>query len=272
VDEEQSAEWVLAAVAPDVASRRFDIKVDEPAVMLVPGELALTLSDAESQEASTPQTPPLNVPVHYPLSALQKNTLPLEQDLQKIFTWHNIWRVAGAYGEGSPLGGRRRIRLEVETSRGPAASRLTAGDSVAVRVVNSGYEQYWYTVLFLNERFGIQHVKSHSIERRESVGPARKHDVLRFNVSSKLMGTNGFVIIAVSRKEHPNQPNYRFLNQKMLGVSGTRDAPDTSQLTTPFEQMLLGAMAGGSSFRSSVSPDKPQLSSWSWVTVQRGSP
>jgi hypothetical protein len=77
----------------------------------------------------------------------------------------------------------------------------------------------------------------------------------------------GYVLIAVSQKEHINQPDYRFLAQSPLGEPATRASVNVSRLSTPFERLLLSAAQGASRSRGAVSPDNPQMAAWSWTTV-----
>src|SRR5690606_30886724 len=91
--------------------------------------------------------------------------------------------------------------------------------------------------------------------------------VKRFQINDNMQGTNGFILVAVRQREHTVQPNYRFLAQPSIGQPSLRASADTNLLKTPFERLLLSTLGGGQErFRSSQSPDEPQVSSWSWVT------
>jgi hypothetical protein len=274
IDDLSVADWVLVATEPAVAFDWFRVRVEVPAAFLLSGNAARSMLTVDDKAAAAAYSlPPHQVPAHYALDDLMRSVRPLEEDLQKIFAWNNLWRVANDYGSGSPLVAQRDVQLEISTGAGEAPTRLKAGDHVEVRVVNRGYASYWYEVFFLNERFGIEQARSFSgaIEGKGGGGP-KSREVIGFDVSPALRGTNGFVVIAMPQKHHPNRPEYGFLKQSALGEPGRRAAPDVTGLATPFEKLLLNAVAGGSGTRSSISPDEPQMASWSWVTVPEESP
>jgi len=156
------------------------------------------------------------------------------------------------------------------------SSQLECGDTLAIRLTNTGYRPYWFTMFYLNGRLGIQHVQSGSIAGRDPQNTRQtrlEREVLRFEVNEQSVGTNGFITIAVSQREHANQPDYRYLGQGRIGLPGTRGAPPQVQPSTAFEALLLNTVSNQESFRGIQSPDEPMVASWSWVTEPgRGKP
>lgn len=284
---QQEADWVFATVTPELAKNRLGIVETETVGILLPSADAVRLFEKpDSPPNETPtlaRTPHAIIPRQL-LNEPDKLADHLSLELQKIYTWQAVWRLAGDYSETSPYVGKRTIGLEVrktsdinDKSDGAALThgQLQAGDSVVLRVTNSGYEPYWYVVLFLNGRFGIVDRDKHqtwsgSIQGRAFQNTAQTQtarEILRFNVNEQSVGTNGFVVIAVNQKEHPQRPDYRFLTQGALNATGTRSSADLNSLTTPFEKLLLGTLSSRQRMRGSQSPDNPQIASWSWITV-----
>lgn len=262
-----SADWLLVVSSPEKAKERFGIESEEIVLLLV--ETAVATNGMSSRS-------PGNVRAHYPLKLIEKAIAQLEDDLRKIYTWRNLWRVAHAYEEDSRLRKRPRVELEVALLNGPddrspgerlKSSRLHPNDCLAARLFNKGYKSQWYTVFFLDGRYGIEHVGSGSLPPRMGMDEPTKREVDRMTVNSKSSGAEGYVVIAVSHDDHPNQPDYSFLAQPPLGEPMSRRTVDVTKLRTPFERLLSNVIMGKPRLRSAVSPDNPHLMSWSWLTM-----
>jgi len=288
VNQDQNADWSFVVLPTETATNPGRTSTVPVAVLLPTANVVEIVQPREDNLLPFEAAPfeqwlsgiPHSLFTESMLAETEQLTKRLGDDLQKIHVWHNIWRLANEYTEPSPLVQHQEIRLEVrklegsdDTSSGTplGGSQLIPGDSVLVQVVNTGYQPYWYVVFYLNGRFGIQHVKTDAIRGRNFRNKRETHierDVLRFGVNPRSVGTNGFVVIAVSQKGHTHRPDYRFLAQSGLSKPITRSSANTSDLTTPFERLLLGSLAGRQTvFRSTQSPDRPQISSWSWVTA-----
>ena len=281
VDPTQNADWSLVALSLETTTSSDGRSASSMTALLPAASVAEVIHAGDGMSSKQILSGiPHSLFTEDALADPEQFAKLLGDDMQKIHVWHNIWRLTGEYTEPSSLVPRQEIRLDLrrltgsdDTSIGTPlkGSQLIPGDSVLVQVVNTGYQPYWYVVFYLNGRFGIQHVKTDAIRGRNFQDKREtqvERDVLRFGVNTQSVGTNGFVVIAVSQKEHTHRPDYRFLAQSSLGNPTTRNSTNTSDLTSPFERLLLKSTAGRqATFRSSQSPDRPQISSWSWVTA-----
>lgn len=264
----EEADWLLTYVTPDTAQKTFQQQVEAPALLLV------------DRSANDPAHPQGTVRAVYSSQELKPESSILASDLRKIFRWRSLWRIADAYSESSQVVDGHSVQLNVRRLTGPEDlsagtaledSRLQVGDCVLTRISNTGYDRYWYTVLFLNGDFGVELVGQGSIERRPTVGNPPVRELERIQLSSESSGVEGYLVIAVSQRESRLQPDYSFLTQTSLSEPDQQQPIQRSSLTTPFDQLLLMSREGGSRMRSSVSPGNPQISAWSWVTTSRQS-
>jgi hypothetical protein len=242
------------------------------------GHFSVVLSDSQAtrRDPSTAN----RVLVQYPWP--MDDTIPrIREDLQRLYAWHMLWRIADAYGEDSPLVKRSKVRLQVaqlagpnDTSRGDElqASMLAHGDCLAVRVINTSAFAHWYTAFFLNSRYGIEYVRSGSLPGCTGGQSSTEREIERISIDGGVGGIEGYVVIALSQREHPLMPDYRFLAQHDIGVAEPRRATEQVRSASPFERLLLSATRSGASFRSSVNPDNPQLAAWSWRTTPASDP
>jgi hypothetical protein len=269
VNDNTAADWQLAVVSPESAQEQFGLDVEDSVWVLV-------------EAATRMKTDAASALVHarYVTDNVSRVAAQVQDDLHKIYVWKNMWQIAGAYAAPQAESDPQYVKLDVATLAGPEdisrgqslrTSRLSPGETVVLRVVNTGYRPHWFVVFYLNGRYGIQHVKSGAIRGKDLNRPAEQ-EVLRFQVDQDSVGSNGFVVIAVSQREHPSQPDYRFLAQTRLGVAAPRASADASRLESPFEKLLLRSLDGRGRFRSVPSPDEPQIASWSWVTAPVATP
>ena len=93
-------------------------------------------------------------------------------------------------------------------------------------------------------------------------------EIARLRVENDSVANNGLVVIALDQREHPLQPDYRFLCQPNIGIRGTRASVDGSTLTSPFDRLVLETNQYRTSYRGSSSTDEPQIAAWSWVTAK----
>lgn len=276
--EEDAAQWLLAAVSPGTPVERFQHPVTRPALLLVS---AHTVGD-QSQLTGAPKGPSHRVQVQYALDAEKSVEHRILDDLRRVFQWQSLWRIAGAYDRASPIVPSHRVELRATRLRGGSdaadsksvdTAQLRVGDKLSVEVVSKSYEPYWYTVLFLNGNYGVEHIFSGALPGRAGTQDSVTRKVELIEIDDSALGVEGYVLIAVSQDEHPNQLSFEFLKQAALGSATTKQAAPTRGAGSPFDQLLLNAARGGSAVRSArVSPDNPQMSSVSWITVGKNNP
>jgi hypothetical protein len=207
----------------------------------------------------------------------------LGRDLRKIFTWQNVWRVAGAAQQppddedADPW-----VKIELIGRKDPGGKparvgplqpgvSLQPGQNLTFRLKNESYSDLWITVLAMDANFGIDIVYSDAIKAQRSLRP------LRFTVEGSSYGKEGIIVLAVPQKKHPNQPDYSFLKQSPLRGVEERSPQDRAALAkkvakTPFERLMAAAAFEGPGTRSMsvTEPDNPAAVVWSWVTVPEG--
>src|SRR5207248_1029428 len=99
----------------------------------------------------------------YSISDAKDLAANLDRDLQKVFKYQNLWRVAGGVGSDSTLGADHGLRFDVvrlkneddrtgEVLRSPT---VMAGQLLGFQVENTGPEPLWLTILFCDANFGI---------------------------------------------------------------------------------------------------------------------
>lgn len=282
VKDNKSADWLFALLTPSAVKRYFGEITSAPVGFLLPSNSALALlapPDGETPRANSLASIPN---ARYSAKLLENSDAfasTLVEDLRKIQVWENFWQVAGAYSETSPLVTNQEIFLEFTKVSGPNddtsgkpfdGSQIARGDYVDLRVVNTSYEPYWYTVFFLDGRYGIHQVAHDAIrgcDNREHNETRVVRKVNRLLVNENMLGTNGIIVVAVRQQEHPIRPDYRFLVQLPLDEPGSRASINTHIKQTPFQKLMQNSLGGTRErFRSSISPDEPQVSAWSWVT------
>lgn len=268
VENVADAGWTVVLVDPAQAQRDYGAQVDGPAMMLV---------EAAPQEAPASQVePPRREAIAaYPLSDVADGVARLQGDLRKIYAWRCMWRIAQTYGAGPAAQDEPTLSLEVarlrnpaDTSRGVAlgAHRLHAGDCITARCVNTGVDPLWYSVFFLDGRFGVTHVHSGSIRGLQLGEERTEEQVDRMQVNAQTAGVEGYVVIAVSQRQQKLQPDYRFLEQSSVGDAKQPRRAAANPRDT-FSRLLLNAVQSGRPVRSALTSEQPQVAAWSWLTV-----
>ncbi len=199
----------------------------------------------------------------------------LERDLQKIFTWRNVWRVAGAMGAKGDAEAQDAVIEVVKLNAKTGApegklepgSPVRPGQRIELRVQNAGREDLWITILFLDANCGIKQFDARAVQAGEKLKP------LRGKISPSSNGREGFVVLAVPVKAHRTAPDFTFLQQAPLDREEVRErsvrlrsAEKTAQ--TPFARLMTTAAFGGRTrdFEPDA-PTTPAVLSWSWQTV-----
>jgi hypothetical protein len=201
----------------------------------------------------------------YPADDLKQLVKGLDLDLQKIYTWRNVWRVAGGLGTGGPDAEALGLKLgffRLSDGGGPegplvSGSAVRPGQRFEFRLANEGAQDLWVTLLLLDANFGIRVIPT-SVRAGGSLKPQRG------TFKGDAVGKEGLIVLAVPVKPGAGQPSFDFLAQAPLQVSdkprGTADAP-----ATPFGRLMATAVrnAGVRSIELDV-PTNPGVLSWSW--------
>jgi hypothetical protein len=263
VEKEAEADWVL----------RLEDGKDGPQAVLRPGEGRKVL-DPKQTEAERPAVvgQPRTVRSYGGYSAAKPADLAkeLNRDLQKLFKWQNLWRVAGTLGqEGQAASeGQDGVKLQLVELTGEKGkeigplekSSVPAGQWVRVRVVNKGDEPYWVVVLALSGDFSIQTLFADSVAKKGN----RYRDI---NITGDTLGPEGIVVLVWPQPGNQEGPNFDFLNQTALKeVTKAVDLPKVPN--TPFGKLMAASSFGGKTRKiEASSPDTPAILSWTWVTV-----
>jgi len=263
VESEDTADWTALAVGTSTAKANHRLDVDGPTVLL----LSPSRQPAGPNDAGDPVASHEHV-LAYPAPSADALIGPLSRDLQRIFTWQNVWRISGGLdGEGASEK-NAYYRLEVTRtgaddgeSSSTQQSQLRPGDGIEIVVENTGREDLWVTILFLAGNFEVAEWWSGALESGKSFEDSG-------TVDGSSSGTEGFVVLAVPIRAHKHQPDYSYLEQSGLGV-GSRDVrrpPEGPQ--TPFENLMAAAAFGRKTraVRRNV-PSTPQITAYSWYTL-----
>lgn len=297
VDHAVEASWDLVVLSPAAAKQQLSLTAAGPVGVLLPTDAerfwrqesatpVQRRSGAETETEAEAAIPKSDVLTTIPYAEFDQQLLAdpekcagrVAAELQKILVWRNLWRLAGAYSEPSPYVSRQQISLKVAKIEGQQdqsagqplrSSRVQRGDSLVVRVVNTGYQPHWFSVFYLSGRLGIQHVRSGAIAGRDSRNLNQKQvqqEVLRFRIDDDSVGTNGFITIAVAQRDQTTEPDFRYLMQPRFGIPRTRSGYAVPRPATPFEELLVNSLSGRESLRGTRSLEEPEVASWSWGT------
>jgi hypothetical protein len=281
VPAEAEADWVLFVVTPEQARAMGLGGLPRPMALLMQGDGRKVLP-ADGKAARAMVKPGFSrvprVAARYAVEDPKRLAGLLERDLQRIFTWQNVWRVAGvATNRGTAGGGKSAsedygLKFEVLKLKGPrkvADGQLTNGASVIpgqrirARLANEGPHVLWVTLLVLDGKFGFQ------VLRPMVLVSGASRDLLQGTITGDTTGTEGFVVLALPTTVNKSQPNFEFLAQPPLG-QGSREATRGGEAAaaTPFGRLMAGAALGKGqrSFQEEV-PTNPAVLSWSWQTL-----
>ncbi len=203
-------------------------------------------------------------------------------DLQTIYTWRNVWRVAGTAASPSAAASEQGLRVQVyrlakDDKGDKLAGLLPVGapvvpppnpdDGIPIRLAltNLGPQDLWVSVLFLDGDMGIQHVRSMPMKADKDLTVP-----LTGQIDSSTQGREGFVVLAVPQEVSPFQPNFKFLEQPGLSRDKARGPQEKAvpAANTPFMNLMRAATIGKGTraFRQDA-PSNPTIYSWSWITL-----
>jgi hypothetical protein len=208
----------------------------------------------------------------------------LAHDLQVIFTWRNVWRVAGsAAAEAGAAPARAGLRIEVHkvkvgTAGQPAlAEPLRSGvallpppdDGIPIRLdlTNDTPQHLWVTVLVLQADLSILELRSISAKPLES---GKSFSFTEGCITNHPYGKEGFIVLAIPTEDSRTPPDYSFLAQPGLGQKsrGAVHADIVHGPLTPFGQLLKSAVTGkGRRGHDPGAPTNPTVYTWTWLTL-----
>jgi hypothetical protein len=257
---EDTAQWLLHVVSPREAMESYRREIEEPVVALVNvrNEFGGPAGD-QSRVWTTYQPESIDE-----TELVDEISAQLANDLQKIFTWQNVWRVAVRAGASTESDFKLDVtRLNARQTRTAAddPNVLMVGDRISIKLTNEGIDDWWITLLHLNPHFGIKVWITESIAAKGTFGPRT------INVKGKSLGPDGLVLLATPMASERLNPDYKSLEQTPLGEHGVfrnlRGAP-----LTPFGRLLAGAATGrGMRGLALEAPDQPQVLMRSWITL-----
>lgn len=261
VSNDPAADWQLRAVSPAVALADYRMKIETPQLFLVRRGEGSAAGRVWQQ--------------YDPRDAETFRTL-LVADLQKVFTWQNLWRVAGNVGKEAAS---TETAVNVELAKLAAAddtsggqlldnAEVRAGDFLELRVANDGSDRVWVTLVFLDADFRVSVLPTEQLNRPGSAGS--ELEPIRFQITAKTPGPQSCLVIAGSAETNLLEPpDYRFLAQSKLGKNPKTAIAATRAGSSPFETLALAVAGQQGAFRGEVasSPHNPTLVLRSWLTI-----
>lgn len=262
----EDADWVVQLVPPAVVSERYGTRATAPMAVLLPRDANSGLSEAE-----TPKSMKRKLFVLHPLAEPFDNAAfdmlaeQLGLDLQKIFTWQNVWRVTDSMS-GESAGGDLEVGLKVrrkgEEILNPAV--LYPGEDVEVMIENHGTRDWWVSLVFVGSDVSISPWLSGSIKASSKFRPARG------KVNATTTGTEAFVVFASPVTVTQLEPDFAFLEQAGLSDTESTRGSKGEAPSSPLGQLLDAARTGKSTRGMSMSSsDQPSILMRSWVTQFR---
>lgn len=260
---DKSAPWQLRAVSALESGQKFGIRRVSPQLLLIRrGEASMTARQEPLAD---------RVWRHYGDS---KEETAIADDLRKIFTWQNLWRVAGLGKElASPT---CEVKVELakisgfdDTSGGQLLTtpELQAGDYLELRIANDGVDRVWVTIVLLDADYSVTVKDTQQLNRPNEIDSAL--EPIRFRVQAKQRGPQSVLVIATSAETKLlEKPDYSFLTQTGLGAVAKPEISTTRASSSPFETLALAVGGQQGQFRGDVpaSPQNPALVLRSWTT------
>lgn len=264
-----SAEWLLQLLPPALATSEHGITTTSPVLILSPrGHRAEQRSEPLKGAQTADKHRLLAVhPFPQNMSKDDQNNLlqNLSEQLQKIFTWQNVWRVsdvANADALESDLTLRMTVRRDDKEIENPA--ELFAGEKVEIQLSNTGTRDWWVTLMFLGSDLSITQWTTGSIKASSDF---RK---LRATVDPQTSGAEGFVVFASPISIAQQEPRFGFLEQTALNDSQKKRSL-TSTPTSAFGQLVAGAQTGKATRSLTMdAPDQPSVLLKNWITHPAG--
>jgi hypothetical protein len=272
-----SAAWQLRVVTPNQAREDFNLDIRDAALLLIRSGESVATSTRPVAEKVRPAG---RVWRQYELRDVAALQLELQSDLQKIFTWQNLWQVAG--GMGIELGGSQdNLKLELALLSGLEdksggklldQAQLKNGDILELRLSNVGAEKMWATLVFMDSNFRITVYTTQQLQTAGSDGCDLQP--IRFEVATKTPGPQSWLVIASSAEANRQEPDYQFLTQTGLSQKLKEPVVASRAAGSPFESLALAVAGQKGGFRGEITPapQNPVLLLRTWVVVPSSSP
>ena len=228
IPSEKDAEWVLKVVSPEVAVKEYGFKkgLTGDHVLLVRASGHAIDRDEEKlvaeQLAKTGQAPPRRVFGAYPVGNANQLTANLERDLQKVFKWQNVWKVAaGLVSEtsGSSLGVTLETR-RLKNEKDAKGELLRSGGAVPNKghlgfvVKNGGKHDVWVVALWLDAELGIYEYEVLQVQAYQD----GRLSSAQIDNGPDARGTEGLILFVFSQAVQRERPDFKFLSQSPLRV------------------------------------------------------
>jgi hypothetical protein len=272
VEDQARADWVLWVEDGKVELRQGD------------GRASIDLKEEYLVKKAASEGKPVSrlVFAEYDADDVKVIAAGLDRDLQKIFSWRNLWRIAGTLGaRGEEESADLKVELlklkEIVPKKQYApdgkvvpGAALRPGDFIELRVSNTGREDLWVAILFMDANCGIKQLDSRTVKAGEPLRP------IRGPIDATSEGREGFVILSVPVKAQRVAPDFRFLEQDPLRPKQVREKSRAVRLQnaqkgpqTPFQRLLTSAAFGGEQTRGfdMQEPTTPNIQSVSWRTA-----
>jgi len=256
---ESKADWVLQVLSPADAAKYYQRKVEQPSMVLL--KAAGQSGDPSSSEKFW--TTYLLEPTAE-AKQIEGLSAQLANDLQKIFAWQNVWRVAGR--AANPAGSDLKleiIRQHTDPAGTPARdpNMLHLGEKISIKLCNEGIDDWWITLLHLDPHFGID------VWINDSIQGKRAYKDISATLSGKSLGPEGIVLLATPMAAQKQRPDYKSLEQTPLGDQGSFRSMKASS-ATPLGKLMAGASLGKRTRGPELDlPDQPQVIMCSWLTL-----
>lgn len=270
VTDDKTAPWQLRAVSPAEALAEYQTKITAPAVFLVRrGEEAKAGDQATTDRVWRQYDPRFAQPRDQAVLAAA-----ISDDLRKVFTWHNLWRIAGLGRELASVNCDVKVELAKikdlkDTSGGTplTSTELQSGDWLELRIANDGIDRVWVTLVLLDSDYSVLVKSTQQLNRPGESDSAL--EPLRFRVNARQRGPQSALVIATSAEAGlPDGPDYKFLNQKGLGGDPRVLVASDRAGDSPLQAFALAVAGQQGGFRGNVetSPKNPALILRSWTT------
>ena len=271
--ENSDGEWELCALSPAEVQARYQLKIDGPRVLLIKREANTSVSPAKGMPVNSLSRSAGQVYQSYDPKSAEQLRANIKSDLMKIFTWQNLWQLAGKVSANLTDPGTD-VAVELVAIDGDSDSRespllsnsgFSAGQRLELRVKNCGTDRLWVSLVFLNSNHGI------NVEQTQQLNRGGEQDSslqpIRFQLNGKTPGRQGWLVIASSAEANREQPDYSFLAQSPLGKSTKQLPPLNRSMPTDFENLMYTVAGRDGKTRGqtlSVTVSHPVLVIRSW--------
>ncbi len=254
---EAEAEWVLHALSPRRAERRFGLKLDRISAVLLPGGGRGATTHAAHGTRRR----------HYDVESADALADELERDLAKVFTWQALWKLAAqSGGEASDSLGLVLEVMALEKLEGPARplteTAIEPGQILEYRIRNDGPQDLWIGAFYLDADFGIDWYTADA----PSLRAGKALPPIPVRITGDPAGVEGIVVLALPMAVHREQPPLGHLAQPAWRAAPAVTRGDAGPGGAAFESLMeiagLGRKARGAAAGSTPGPPAVVARSW----------